>query len=183
MKYLIGFFIFLISLNAYCEKAVFAAGCFWGVEEFFRKLPGVTETGVGYTGGKTKNPKYYEVTTGQTGHAESVEIIFDSKKISYEKLLDLFFKMHDPTTLNQQGHDRGTQYRSAIFYQNEKQKKAARNFIEKVERSKAWTKPIVTQVMPLTHFYEAEEEHQKYLIRNPKGYDNHNLRKISFDLK
>jgi methionine-S-sulfoxide reductase len=163
------------------QKATLAAGCFWGVEEFYRKIPGVLETGVGYTGGTKVDPTYYEVTSGKTGHAESVEVIFDEKKVSYEKLLDWFFKFHDPTTLNKQGNDIGTQYRSALFYHDEKQKKAAENFIKKVEKSKAWKAKIVTEVTAATKFYEAEEEHQKYLLRNPKGYDNHYLRKISFD--
>lgn len=165
------------------ESAVFAAGCFWGVEEFFRKVNGVVETGVGYSGGTTKNPTYAEVTTGKTGHAESVEVIFDPAKVSYEKLLDLFFKMHDPTTLNAQGNDRGTQYRSAIFYRSEKQKIIAANFMKKVEASKAWKAPLTTELAAAGPFYEAEEEHQKYLLRKPNGYDNHFLRNISFDLK
>lgn len=163
------------------QKATLAAGCFWGVEEFYRKIPGVLETGVGYTGGTKVNPTYYEVTSGKTGHAESVEVIFDEKKVSYEKLLDWFFKFHDPTTLNKQGNDVGTHYRSAIFYHDEKQKKIAEEFIKKVETSKAWKAKIVTEVTAATKFYEAEEEHQKYLLRNPKGYDNHYLRKISFE--
>ncbi|MEQ1723071.1 MAG: peptide-methionine (S)-S-oxide reductase MsrA [Pseudobdellovibrio sp.] len=165
------------------ESVVFAAGCFWGVEEIFRKVDGVVETGVGYTGGTTKNPTYGDTTTGKTGHAEAVEVIYDSKKVSFEKLLDLFFKMHDPTTLNAQGNDKGTQYRSAIFYRSEKQKNEALAFVKKVEKSKAWKNPIVTEVTAAGIFFEAEEEHQKYLLRNPKGYDNHYLRKISFDLK
>jgi methionine-S-sulfoxide reductase len=178
---LYSLFIFIaVSVQAK-QKATLAAGCFWGVEEFYRKIPGVLETGVGYTGGTKTDPTYYEVTTGKTGHAEAVEIIFDEKKVSYEKLLDWFFKFHDPTTLNKQGNDVGTQYRSAIFYHDEKQKIAAENFIKKVEKSKAWKSKIVTEVTKATKFYEAEEEHQKYLLRNPKGYDNHYLRKISFD--
>lgn len=165
------------------ESAVFAAGCFWGVEEFFRKVDGVIETGVGYSGGKTLNPTYAQVTTGKTGHAEVVEVIFDPSKVSYEKLLDIFFKIHDPTTLNAQGNDKGTQYRSALFYRSEKQKITAQKFMKKVERSKAWKAPLTTEVAAAGVFYEAEEEHQKYLLRNPKGYDNHYLRKISFDTK
>lgn len=162
------------------ESAIFAAGCFWGVEEFFRKIDGVFETGVGYSGGKTANPTYHEVSGGKTGHAEAVEVIFDPKKVSYEKLLDLFFKMHDPTTLNAQGNDQGTQYRSVIFYRNDSQKKIATDFLKKVEQSKAWKRPIITELAAAGKFYEAEEEHQKYLQRNPKGYDNHYLRKLSF---
>lgn len=165
------------------ESVIFAGGCFWGVEEFFRKVNGVTETGVGYSGGKAVNPTYAEVTTGKTGHAESVEVIFDPEKVSFEKLLDLFFKMHDPTTLNAQGNDKGTQYRSAIFYRTEAQKIAAEKFMKKVEQSKAWKAPLTTELAAAGPFYEAEEEHQKYLLRNPNGYDNHYLRNISFDLK
>lgn len=186
------FFFLLFSLvilffqsSAYAarEKATLAAGCFWGVEEFFRKIPGVYETGVGYTGGTKVNPTYAEVCTGKTGHAEAVEVLFDSKKVSYEKILDLFFKMHDPTTLNRQGNDVGTQYRSAIFYHSPEQKKIAEAFKAKVEKSKAWSDRIVTEIVAAGPFYEAEEEHQKYLLRNPKGYDNHYLRNISFDKK
>lgn len=172
--------MFVIHFIAHAEKATFAAGCFWGVEEFFRKVPGVYETGVGYTGGESKDPTYTEVSSGKTGHAESVEVLYDPKKVSYEKLLDLFFKMHDPTTLNQQGNDKGTQYRSVIFYHSKKQKLTAEKFIERVEKSKAWKVPIVTEIKPIQKFYEAEEDHQKYLLRNPKGYDNHYLRRISF---
>jgi methionine-S-sulfoxide reductase len=183
IKQLSLIFVIIFNWNAFAEKATFAAGCFWGVEEFFRKIPGVQETGVGYTGGDFKNPNYSMVSGGKTGHAESVEVIFDSKKVSYEKLLDLFFKMHDPTTLNQQGNDIGPEYRSVIFYHSEEQKKSAEKFKSKVEKSKAWKKPIVTAIEAAKIFYEAEEEHQKYLLRNPKGYDNHYLRKISFDEK
>ena len=179
------FFVILLafSVAAKAEKATFAAGCFWGVEEFFRKVPGVTETGVGYTGGDVKNPTYAIVASRKSGHAEAVEIVFDPKKITYEKLLDLFFKMHDPTTLNKQGNDEGPEYRSAIFYHGDIQKNMAEKFKAKVEKSKAWKKPIVTEIVAVGKFYEAEEEHQKYLLRNPKGYDNHFLRKISFDTK
>lgn len=163
------------------EKATFAVGCFWGAEEFFRKVPGVFETGVGYTGGTKVNPTYSEVSSGTTGHAESVEVLFDPKKVSYEKLLDLFYKMHDPTTLNAQGNDKGTQYRSAIFYHSEQQRKIAEAFKLKAEKSKAWKAQITTEIKAAGPFYEAEEEHQKYLVRNPNGYDNHFVRKISFD--
>jgi len=162
------------------ETATLAGGCFWGVEEFFRKIPGVVETRVGFTGGTTPHPKYDETHDGQTGHAESVEIKFDPAKVTYEYLLDQFFKMHDPTTKDRQGNDKGNQYRSAIFYHGEKQKLAAQAFIAKVEKSKAWKAPIVTQVAEAKTFWPAEEEHQKYLVKNPGGYDNHYLRKISF---
>lgn len=163
------------------EIATFAAGCFWGSEEFFRKTKGVVETEVGYTGGVTENPKYDDMHDGQTGHAESVKITFDPQEVSYEKLLELFFKFHDPTTLNQQGNDKGTQYRSAVFYHSELQKKKALAFKNKVEKSKAWKKTIVTEIKEAKKFWKAEEYHQKYLVKNPGGYDNHYLRNLSFD--
>ena len=169
------------TVSAKLETATFAVGCFWGTEEFFRKLPGVKSTAVGYTGGTADNPKYDEMHDGHTGHAESVELQFDPKEISYEKLLDSFFKMHDPTTLNRQGNDEGNQYRSAIFYHGEEQKKIALAFKAKVEKSGAWKKPIVTEVTEAKKFWMAEDYHQKYLVKNPGGYDNHYLRKISFN--
>lgn len=163
------------------QKAVFAAGCFWGTEEFFRKIPGVLESEVGYTGGTTLNPKYNDMHDGRTGHAESVLIKFDSKKVTFEQLLDHFFKMHDPTTANRQGNDVGSQYRSAIFYQNDSQKKVAMEFVDKVNRSKAWKKPVVTELSPAKEFWKAEDYHQKYLVKNPGGYDNHFLRNLNFE--
>ena len=162
------------------ETATFAAGCFWGVQEFFRKIPGVVETRVGYTGGSKDNPKYEETNDGSTGHAESVELKFDPAKVSYDHLLDQFFKIHDPTTKNRQGNDIGTQYRSAIFYHNEKQKQAAIAFKEKVEKSKAWKSEITTEISEAKKFWPAEDYHQNYLVKNPGGYDNHFLRKLSF---
>lgn len=164
------------------ETATFAAGCFWGVEEFFRKVPGVLKTQVGYTGGKTSNPKYDQMHDGSTGHAESLEIIFDPSIVSYQSLMDRFFKMHDPTTLNRQGNDEGSQYRSAIFYNSEKQKAEATAFKVKVDKSGAWKKSVVTEITQAQKFWPAEEYHQKYLVKNPGGYDNHYLRKISFDI-
>ncbi|MFZ3229930.1 MAG: peptide-methionine (S)-S-oxide reductase MsrA [Pseudobdellovibrio sp.] len=163
------------------ETATFAAGCFWGVEDFFRKIPGVAEVHSGYSGGSKANPKYDDVSEGITGHAESVEIKFDPKLISFQNLLDYFFKMHDPTTKNRQGNDKGTQYRSAIFYHSDQQKKDAEEFIKKVEKSKAWKNAIITEVSAAGPFYKAEEEHQQYLIKHPGGYDNHYMRSISFD--
>jgi methionine-S-sulfoxide reductase len=165
------------------EHATFAAGCFWGTEEFFRKIPGVMKTEVGYTGGSTSNPKYDEMHDGHTGHAESVEIEFDPKKVKYEVLLDQFFKMHDPTTLNQQGNDVGSQYRSAIFFHGDEQKKIAMKFKQKVESSGAWKGPITTEISEAKKFWPAEEYHQKYLVNHPGGYDNHFLRDLSFDQK
>ncbi len=169
--------------GAKVETATFAAGCFWGTEEFFRKVPGVISTQVGYTGGSKSNPKYDEMHDGRTGHAESLEIKFDSSKVSYEKLLELFFKMHDPTTLNRQGNDKGNQYRSAIFYHDDRQKKEALDFKAKVEKSGAWKEKITTEISQSQKFWPAEEYHQKYLVKNPGGYDNHYLRNLSFDSK
>jgi methionine-S-sulfoxide reductase len=163
------------------ETAIFSAGCFWGSEEYFRKIPGVFKTQVGYTGGKKENPKYEEMHDGSTGHAESVEVVFDPAVLSYQSLLDKFFKMHDPTTLNRQGNDKGTQYRSAIFYTTEKQKREATAFKTKVEKSQAWKGPITTEITALKKFWPAEDYHQKYLVKHPGGYDNHFVRNISFD--
>lgn len=165
------------------EMATFAAGCFWGTEEFFRKIPGVMSTRVGYAGGTTANPKYKDMHDGHTKHAESVEIEFDPKKVSYEFLLDQFFKMHDPTTQDRQGNDVGNQYRSAIFFHGKDQEKLAKAFQMKVHKSGAWKGPIVTEIAAAGRFWAAEEEHQKYLVKHPGGYDNHHLRKISFDSK
>ena len=163
------------------ETATFAAGCFWGTEEFFRKIPGVVETKVGYTGGDKKSPTYEQVSEGDTQHAESVEIQFDPKKVSYEALLDQFFKMHDPTTKNRQGNDAGTQYRSAIFVHGKEQMAEAEKFKAKVEKSHAWKGPITTEISDAKQFYPAEAYHQKYLEKNPGGYDNHYVRKINFN--
>lgn len=145
------------------EKATFAAGCFWGVEETFRTLPGVVSTRVGYTGGKSKNPTYQDVCSGRTGHAEAVEIMFDPSQISYEELLRVFWRTHDPTTLNRQGPDVGEQYRSAIFFYSRKQETAAKRSEEELENSGKYENPIVTQIVSASEFYEAEEYHQHYL--------------------
>jgi peptide methionine sulfoxide reductase msrA/msrB len=163
------------------ETAILAGGCFWGMEEFFRKIPGVVTTRVGFAGGTVPNPKYEDTHDGRTGHAESVEIVFDPAKIKFEFLLDQFFKMHDPTTKDRQGNDKGSQYRSAIFVFNDRQKNVAESFKQKVEKSRAWNAPIVTEIALVKTFYASEEEHQDYLVKNPGGYDNHYLRKISFD--
>lgn len=152
------------------EKAAFAGGCFWGVEKIFSELDGVVSTQVGYTGGTAANPGYEWVCTGQTGHAEAVEITYDPSKISYEKLLETFFSYHDPTTLNRQGPDIGTQYRSAIFYYTPEQKRVAQKSIELLEKAKVFKAKIVTQVEPAGEFYRAEEYHQQYLKKNPGGY-------------
>jgi methionine-S-sulfoxide reductase len=156
------------------ETATLAGGCFWGVEELVRKLPGVVDTTVGYAGGTLDKPRYEDVKTGRTGHAESLQIEFDPSKISYDEILDFFFRLHDPTTANRQGNDMGTQYRSAIFYHDDAQRAAAERAIERA-RSK-WPRPIVTEVVPFTNFYPAEDYHQDYLQRNPHGYTCHYLR-------
>jgi peptide methionine sulfoxide reductase msrA/msrB len=158
------------------ETATFAGGCFWGMEEIIRKLPGVIETTVGYTGGTTKNPTYKQICTGTTGHAEAVQIIFDPEKTSCEPLLGFFFRMHDPTTLNRQHNDVGTQYRSAIFYHSEEQKKGAEAVKAKIDKSGKWKKPVVTEITAASEWYPAEDYHQDYLVKNPGGYNCHYLR-------
>jgi peptide-methionine (S)-S-oxide reductase len=144
-------------------KAVFAAGCFWGVEATFRQLPGVVSTRVGYTGGQTSNPTYKEVCTDRTGHAEAVEVTYDPAKLAYEKLLEVFWENHDPTQVNRQGPDFGTQYRTAIFFTTPEQEITARKSKEALEKSHRFSKPIATQIVPAVTFYEAEDYHQQYL--------------------
>ncbi len=158
------------------EVATVAGGCFWGMEEIIHKIPGVIETKVGYTGGTTKNPTYKQVCTGKTGHAEAVQIVFDPTILSYDKVLDFFFRMHDPTTLNRQHNDVGTQYRSAIFYHSDAQKKTAEHAKELAQKKGGWKQPIVTEITPASEFYSAEDYHQKYLVKNPGGYTCHILR-------
>lgn len=148
------------------ETAVFAGGCFWGVEFKFRQVEGVLATEVGYTGGKTENPTYTRVCTKNTGHAEAVRLNYDAAQISYEELLDVFFDIHDPTQLNRQGPDVGDQYRSAVFYLNEEQKQAAEKKIAALENSGRYKKPVVTQVAAASTFYRAEEYHQQYIEKN-----------------
>jgi peptide-methionine (S)-S-oxide reductase len=145
------------------EKATFAAGCFWGVEETFREVPGVVATQVGYCGGATKDPTYEDVCTDTTGHAEAVEVEFDPAKVSYDKLLEVFWANHDPTTPNSQGPDFGSQYRSVIFYHTPEQQAAAQASKQKLESSGRFRRPIVTQIVPAATFYRAEEYHQQYL--------------------
>lgn len=145
------------------EKAVFGAGCFWGVEAAFRKIKGVKSTRVGYTGGWFENPTYEDVCTDGTGHAEAVEVVFDPEEVSFEDLLEVFWNKHDPTTKDRQGIDIGSQYRSVIFFHSPEQEAVARASKEKVERSGKFSKPIVTEIVPATRFYEAEEYHQRYL--------------------
>ncbi len=149
------------------KKATFAAGCFWGVEAEFKKISGVLETRVGYTGGHTEKPSYKEVCLDKTGHAEAVEVIYDPEKVSYETLLEKFWNIHNPTTLNRQGPDRGSQYRSVIFYHDEEQKKAAEQSKESLQKSGRYNKEIVTFIKPAQKFWEAEEYHQDYFDKNP----------------
>lgn len=145
------------------EKATFGAGCFWGVEVEFGRIPGVVETAVGYEGGKTERPTYKDVCTDRTGHAEVVELSFDPATVAYEKLVETFFNLHDPTQLNRQGPDWGTQYRSAIFFHSPEQEATAKKVIERLTAEQKFRKPIVTQVVPAQTFWKAEEYHQKYL--------------------
>jgi len=153
------------------EKATLAGGCFWCLEAVYVQLRGVERVDSGYTGGTSENPTYEEVCSGRTGHAEVVQITYDADVISYRDLLDIFFTIHDPTTLNRQGADVGTQYRSAIFYDSPEQKQIADEVIRRVDAEKIWDAPIVTQVVPLTRFYPAEEYHRDYYERNPQqGY-------------
>jgi peptide-methionine (S)-S-oxide reductase len=142
--------------------AIFAAGCFWGVEEAFRQVKGVTSTTVGYTGGTATNPSYRDVCTGNTGHAEAVKVEFDPNQVSYDQLLSVFWQSHDPTTLNRQGPDVGTQYRSAIFFEDAAQEAAARNSKAALEKSGLFKRPIVTDIKPASDFYRAEDYHQQY---------------------
>lgn len=159
------------------ETIILAGGCFWGMEELLRGIDGVLETEVGYSGGTLENATYEQVKKGTTGHAESVRIVFDPAKISLEQLLtDWFFRMHDPTTLNRQGNDRGSQYRSAIFYANEDQKQAAERAKAAAAKSGRWDKPIVTEIAPAGKFWSAEGYHQDYLQKNPGGYTCHWMR-------
>jgi methionine-S-sulfoxide reductase len=162
------------------EIATLAGGCFWGMEDLFRKIPGVLKTDVGYTGGETPNAKYEQVKTGRTGHAETLQIEFDPAKVSFESLLLYFFKIHDPTTEDQQGNDIGTQYRSSIFYHSADQHQTADKVIARVNAAKVWKKPVATDVEPAGEFYRAEEYHQDYLEKNPGGYTCHFIRRIEF---
>ena len=171
-----GEFARLFQRPAKTEKATLAGGCFWGMEELLRQLPGVLETRVGYTGGETKAPTYDQVKKGTTGHAETVEVVFDPARLSFEALLGYYFRMHDPTTPNRQGNDAGTQYRSAVFYHSEEQKKAAEAVKAKVDASGKWKRPLVTQIVKAGPFADAEDYHQKYLQKNPGGYTCHFLR-------
>ncbi|MBI4423803.1 MAG: bifunctional methionine sulfoxide reductase B/A protein [Elusimicrobia bacterium] len=158
------------------ETAILAGGCFWGMEELLREIPGVLETQVGYTGGKVPSPTYEKVKQGDTGHAEAIEVRFDPARLSYEQLLGWFFRMHDPTTPNRQGNDRGTQYRSAIFVHDEEQRRVAEKVKARVNQSGKWLAPVVTEIVQASAFTPAEDYHQKYLAKNPGGYTCHFLR-------
>ena len=152
------------------EKATFGAGCFWGVEETFRNLKGVTSTAVGYAGGTTENPSYEDVCTDRTGHAEVVQLEFDPTQVSYEQLLDVFWSNHNPTTLNRQGPDVGTQYRSVVFYHSPSQKAAAEASKENLQNSGRFSRQIVTQIEPAPAFWRAEEYHQQYLKKRGRTH-------------
>ena len=194
MKYLACLIAFIFSLTSFAQNRTakkgapvnsseviyLAGGCFWGVEELLRKFPGVTETRVGYMGGDTKNATYNLVKTGATNHAETVKISYDPKKLKLDDLLLYFFKIHDPTTVNQQGNDVGTQYRSVIFYTTDQQKDQAEIIKQRVDKSGAWKKPVVTQIIKAPEFWDAEDYHQDYLQKNPNGYTCHYERKINF---
>jgi peptide methionine sulfoxide reductase msrA/msrB len=158
------------------EVAVLAGGCFWGVEELIRQLPGVLSTEVGYSGGQWPDPTYERVSSGTTGHAESVRVVFDPRKLAYADLLRYFFRLHDPTTLHRQGNDRGTQYRSAIFVMSEEQKKIAEQVKREVASSGKWPNALVTEIASASAWYPAEGYHQDYLQKNPSGYTCHYLR-------
>lgn len=161
---------------SHLQKATLAGGCFWGVEELMRQQPGVVKTIVGYTGGDVANATY----RNHEGHAEAIEITFDPQKTSYENILLFFFTMHDPTTLNRQGNDTGTSYRSAIFYHDEAQRQTAEKVKARVDKSGGWKRPVVTEIVPAKAFWTAEEYHQDYLRKNPGGYTCHYVRPVKF---
>ncbi|NHI91214.1 MAG: peptide-methionine (S)-S-oxide reductase [Candidatus Lokiarchaeota archaeon] len=160
------------------KVATFAGGCFWGVEEAFLKVPGVLKTKVGYAGGTTENPTYKEVCSGITGHAEAIEIYFDPEKTDYEQLLEIFWIIHDPTQVNRQGNDVGTQYRSIIFYHDIEQQEKAKLSIKKLNLSGKYLKPIATELLPAQKFWPAEKYHQKYLQINSGGYCHVNMNQV-----
>lgn len=159
------------------EKAILAGGCFWGMEDLIRNLPGVTDTTVGYTGGHTPNPTYEIIKSSVTGHAEAIEVVFDPSILSYRKLLEFFFQIHDPTTPNRQGNDVGPSYRSAIFYLTPQQKTIAEDLLADMTKTGLWPGRIVTEVTAAKPFYKAEAHHQDYLKQHPNGYTCHYIRK------
>ena len=158
------------------ERAVLAGGCFWGMQDLIRRMPGVLATQVGYSGGHVANATYYDVKTGTSGHAEAIEIVFDPTLIDFRTILEFFFQIHDPSTVNRQGNDRGLGYRSAIYYANKSQYQTALDTIADVEASGIWPGKVVTEVDPVGDFWEAEPEHQDYLERIPNGYTCHFVR-------
>lgn len=165
------------SENGSAEVSTLAGGCFWGVEEILRAVPGVLETHVGYTGGWLENPTYHDTHDSKSGHAEAIRVSFNPSVLSFEELLEKwFFKLHDPTTLNRQGNDVGTQYRSAIFYHSPEQQQTAETVKARVEASGKWTRPITTEIAAATKWYDAEGYHQDYLQKNPGGYTCHWMR-------
>lgn len=165
-----------VAAKSKYETAILAGGCFWGMQELINSVAGVVNSKVGYIGGNIENPTYELISTGITNHAEAIEITFDPQKISYEKLLKFFFTIHDPTTLNRQENDIGTQYRSEIFYLDEAQKKIALEVIDKANKSGVFKKPVVTKTSKAGKFYAAEDYHQNYLKKNPYGYTCHHVR-------
>lgn len=159
------------------EVAILAGGCFWGLEDLLRKIPGVLQIEVGYTGGWVDNPRYDDTHDSKSGHAEAVRVVFDPRKLSYADLLEKwFFRMHDPTTLNRQGNDTGTQYRSAIFFTSDAQRKTAEEVKRRVDASHKWQRPIVTEIVAASKWWKAEEYHQDYLVKHPSGYTCHFMR-------
>ena len=165
-----------ISDGAKTAVATFAGGCFWGVEEAFKRVPGVIGTRVGYIGGNTSNPDYRSVCRGDTGHAEACEVTFDSERVSYQQLLEIFWNIHDPTQLNRQGYDVGSQYRSGIFYHDPEQKAMAERSLKIIQSR--YSRPVVTSVEPATRFWEAEDYHQGYLAERPGGYCHVDMGKV-----
>ncbi len=166
-----------MSTNNY-QTAYLAGGCFWGMEELVRLIPGVLATEVGYCGGSAETATYEHVKSGKTGHAEALKVEFDATRLSYAHLLFEFFRMHNPTTRNQQGNDLGTAYRSVIFYVDAEQLATAQSVIQRVDSSQEWRAPVVTELTPYSAFYRAEHYHQKYLLKNPRGYTCHFMRAL-----
>lgn len=163
----------VVDMSASNETAILAGGCFWGMQDLLRRLPGVISTRVGYTGGELPNATYEQLKTGRSGHAEAIEMTFDPTRITFRQILETFFQIHDPTTVDRQGNDRGSQYRSAIFWLNESQKRTAEDTIADVEASGLWPGKVVTELKPAGAFWLAEPEHQDYLLRYPNGYTCH----------
>jgi methionine-S-sulfoxide reductase len=180
---LLSTYTYGVNMTSNTQTAYLAGGCFWGMEELVRQIPGVIDTEVGYTGGNTPAAVYEQVKTGTTGHAESLKIVFNPNVLSYRHLLFEFFRMHNPTTRNQQGNDKGTQYRSAIFFLTEEQHRTAQEVIKTADDSGEWKAKIVTEVVPYKEFFRAEEYHQKYLVKNRGGYTCHYIRRLQLGEK